>query len=50
MSFTPFFRIFAGKAKFPTSAKPGYPFGPQPLSTMMQFSSTSRPGSSMRAS
>ena len=48
MSVTPCFRIFAGSAKLPTSGNPGYPLGPQFLSTSTQDGSTSSFGSSMR--
>lgn len=35
MSVIPFFRTFGGKPMSPTSAMPGYPFGPQFFRTMM---------------
>ena len=42
MSVMPLRSTLGGSGMLPTSAMPGYPFGPQPLSTMMQFSSMSR--------
>ena len=50
MSFTPALSSFAGMGRWPHSGIPGAPLGPAFFSTITEFSSTGKFGSSRRAS